>query len=240
MAGRHADEALLLVAHGSARFPDAGRTVQVHAQALQPFFAEVAVGLLNGRPPAAEALASLRAPVVTIVPFFMEAGWFTQVAVPRALGLAGPLTEREGRTLRYVAPLGTHPDMAGVIEARVRRIAGAVSAVVAVGHGSARAPGRFTALHGHVARLARAGRFDSIEAAFLEEPPFAADAMARRRDGSLAVVGFFAGEGGHVREDLPELIGAECAMREQPLIDCGTIAEEPDIARIILELIGGA
>ena len=49
-------------------------------------FADVAVGLLNGTPSAAEALAALAPHVVHVVPFFMEQGWFVREAIPRALG----------------------------------------------------------------------------------------------------------------------------------------------------------
>lgn len=234
------NDALLLVAHGSARYPDAGRTVLAHAAALRAegLFGAVGVGLLNGAPEAAAALAALRADVVHVVPFFMEAGWFTQVAVPRALGLDAP---HPGRTLRMTAPVGTHPAMADVIEDRVRRVAATPpETLLVVGHGSARAPGRVTALHGHVARLAQARRFARVEAAFLEEAPFAADAMARLRDVPLGVVGFFAGEGGHVRDDLPGLIATEQAAREAGLLDCGTIGDEPGIRRIILDLVAAA
>lgn len=235
------DEALLLVAHGSERYADAGRWVRSHAAALAAggAFAQVGVGLLNGAPSSADALAELSAPVVRIVPFFMEAGWFTRSAVPRALGLQGDVTQRDGQTLRYASPVGTHPAMASLIEQRVRRFGGGVPALVVVGHGSARSPGRVTALHDHVATLNASRAFEVATAAFLEEPPFAADAMAGLRDRPLAVLGFFAGEGGHVREDLPNLIAAEQARRDCPLIDCGIIAEEPELRRIILDLATG-
>ncbi len=228
------DHALLLVAHGSARYPDAGRVVMAHAEALRAegLFAEVAVGLLNGEPAAADALAGLTAPVVHVVPFFMEDGWFTRVAVPKALG------SFQGR-LVYAAPVGTHSGMADLIEARVRRTAGDVRSLLVVGHGSARAPGRVTALHRHVERLAASGRFDRVEAAFLEEAPFAGDAMVGLRDGALAVMGFFAGEGMHVRDDLPALIEAERSVRSAPLVDCGTVAAEAGMRRIVVAVVGG-
>lgn len=236
------NDALLLIAHGSGRYADAGHWVRSHAAALaaEGAFAQVGIGLLNGSPSAAEALAELQAPTVRIVPFFMESGWFTQTAVPRALGLDRDVTVHDGQTLRYAAPVGTHPMMAALIEQRVRRRAGSVPALVGVGHGSARLPGRVTALHHHVAALRERGAFKVATAAFLEEPPFAADAMAGLRDMPLAVLGFFAGEGGHVRDDLPALITEERAQRDRPLIDCGIIAEEPELRRIILDLAAGS
>jgi sirohydrochlorin cobaltochelatase len=239
------DYDLLLVAHGSARYPEADRAVRMHAAALQAEgrFANVGVGLLNGEPAAADALAKLHAPEVHVVPFFMEAGWFSNTAVPRALGLEGSVTKRNGQVLRYAAPIGTHAGMAMLIEQRVNRVAPSAAALLVVGHGSARTPGRAMALHRHVARMAAGGRFERVQVGFLEEAPFAGELMAQLRGVPAAVVGFFAGEGGHVRDDLPNLIAAERGHRggdEASLIDCGIIADEPGIRGIILDQVAAS
>ena len=130
--------------------------------------------------------------------------------------------------------------MADVIEQRVRRVAGDTPNLLLIGHGSARAPGRVTALHDHASRLTARRRFARVEVAFLEEAPFAADALAALRGEPLAVLGFFAGEGAHVRDDLPALIAAEHAIRATPVVECGTVAEEPGLQRIILDLATAA
>jgi len=229
-------EALLLVAHGSHRYSGAGQAVHSHAAALRATsgFAEIAAGCLNGTPSAADALAQLTAPIVHVVPFFMEQGWFVREAVPRALHHAS------GR-LCYHPPVGTHPGLAGIAAARVQRAAGAATpgfSVLLLGHGSARAPGRPMALHRHAAALAAMGTFAAVRAAFLEEPPLAADALRDWRAQPVAVLGFFAGDGGHVRDDLPALLAAEHAQRGAggaPLLDLGTIADDPAMPRIILD-----
>ena len=220
------NDALLLIAHGSARYPDAGRTVLAHAETIraQGHFAEVAVGFLNGAPSAAEALAGLSTRTTHVVPFFIEDGYFTRVAVPKALD--------GGANLRFHPPIGTHPGMSGLIENRIARLlAGRGPAdIVLVGHGSAKSPGRRMALHDHAERL-------GVRVAFLEETPFLADALAEAKNPLVAVLGIFAGEGGHVRDDLPALIVAARERLGEGLLDLGSIGDEPGMADLILEQV---
>ena len=171
--------ALLLIAHGSARYPDAGRAVLGHAAAIRDagHFAAVAVGFLSGAPSVAEALAALPPGPVHVVPFFMEDGYFVRVAVPKALA---------GRdNLLVCPPIGTHPGLTELIAARIERrhlpswsgltrptqAMRAPTEIVLIGHGSARAPGRRLALHDHAERL-------GARVALLEEPPLIADVLA--------------------------------------------------------------
>ena len=228
-------DALLLIGHGAPGFADAGRILRSHADTLRSarHFAEVAVAWLNGPPSVDDALAGISARVVHVVPFFMEQGWFVRQAVPAAVGAGA------GHAVRYHAPVGVHPDMAALAAARVVRACGegARVSLMLVGHGSARTPGRPMALHRHVDRLAADGRFARVRAAFLEEAPFVADALAEWRAKSVAVVGFFAGEGGHVQGDLPRVLDAEQAARTGAaalLLDAGIIVDDPAMPRIIL------
>jgi sirohydrochlorin ferrochelatase len=236
-------DALLLAGHGSSHYTDAGRLLHRHAEALRTggHFAEVAVGLLRGAPGMGEALASLCAPVIHVVPCFMEAGYFTRVAVPAAL--RGHRL-RDGQLLHVCPPVGAHAGLARLIEGRALRACGvdpSSLSLVLAGHGSARAPGRFTLLHRHRTTLAAMQRFGQVRVSFLEEPPLLADVLAALRTSPTAVLGLFAGEGGHVRDDLPGLVAAEQACRGTgcpPLWDLGTIADDPALPSIILDLVG--
>jgi sirohydrochlorin cobaltochelatase len=241
-----AKDALLLIGHGSARYPDAGRIIgdQVRRISAAGVFREVAMGLLNGTPSAGEALARLAAPVVRVVPCFMEDGYFTRVAVPRALGL------KDGASRVVLCPpVGVHEGMASLIELRVRGaslergIDPAATAVVVIGHGSARAPGRALALHRHVDTVVARGGFATVVAACLEEAPFVADVLRSLRSYTVAVVGFFAGEGVHVRDDVPALIAAERAERGPAgpdIHNLGCVTDTPAMPRVILEQAGSA
>jgi len=247
------DEALLLIGHGSSRYPQAGRMLAEHARriAATGSYREIGMGLLNGTPTAAEALERLTAPLVRIVPFFMENGYFSRVAVPRALGLPAAATSgarvvhaATGAQVLLCPAVGTHDDMADLIARRVldgcaeRGIAPASTSVVIVGHGSARSPGRALALHHHATRLTARSLFAAVAAACLEEPPFVATVLQGLRTHPVAVVGFFAAEGGHLRDDLPELIAAERAMRGSAggeINNLGPVADTPLLTRIILD-----
>jgi len=237
------NDALLLIGHGSTRYPDAGRPVQAQVEHLRAagVFREVSLGLLNGAPSISESLAGLAADVVRVVPFFMEDGFFTRVAVPRALG-AG----HQGVATRFLLcpPVGEHDGMADLLERRVidscaaLDLSPAATAVLVVGHGSARAPGRALALHRQTARVAARGLFGQVRAACLEEAPFVADALQGLRAYQTAVVGFFAGHGGHVRDDVPTLVAAERAARGPAGLDVrnlGSVTDTAAMTRIILE-----
>ncbi len=76
---------------------------------------------------------------MVLVPFFVAEGWHTQETIPDDLGInrpAGqPVTEKDGRTIFYAAPVGTFPEVAEIVLQRARE-AGArfpESAVFAAG-----------------------------------------------------------------------------------------------------------
>ncbi|WP_428485363.1 CbiX/SirB N-terminal domain-containing protein [Rhodopila sp.] len=236
------NDALLLVAHGSARYPDASRIALAQLARIKQAepMREVGLGLLNGTPSVAEALAGLAAPVVRVVPWFMEDGYFTKVAVPRALAITQPgAIDR----LRLCPPVGVHAGMADLIVqcaldgCSARGISPQATTVLVVGHGSARASGRALALHRHVSIAMTAMAFAQIKAACLEEAPFFANALRALRCHTVAVIGFFAGEGSHVYEDVPELIAAEQRLRGPsgpPVHNYGSVTETPEMTHIIM------
>lgn len=230
--------AVLLVAHGSARYPDAADGLIAHAEALRSDgrVDQVAVGLLNGDPSVAAALATLTAEVVHVVPFFMEDGYFSRVAGPRAVNAVAA-----GRTLRFCPPVGVHSGMGTLIEQRVLAWCEATGrhpksvSTLLVGHGSARAPGRITATHTHAAWLSEQGHFAAVQAAFLEESPFVADVLAGCRIDAVVVVGLFANTGRHARDDLPGILAAENALRTGPAAEMILIGDDPGMQQIVLD-----
>ncbi len=214
-----------------------GAAMRRHAERLRDAsrFVQVEVALLNGAPPVAEALARIAAPVIRVVPFFMEDGYFSRVAIPRTLA---------GRDCVLCPPIGIHDGMAELIERRAigecqsADLPPHTAAIVVIGHGSASAPGRALALHRHAQRLSASGRFARVEATCLEEPPFVADTLKALRSHPIVVIGFFANQGGHARDDVPTLIAAEQAARGHaaPAVRfAGCIADDAAMTQIILD-----
>ena len=232
-------DALLLIGHGSTRYSDAGSVIERHAASLRALghFDQVEVALLNGAPKVAAALMRIAAPVVRVVPFFMEDGYFTRVVIPRTI-------PDDSARVRLYPPIGVHAAMSEIIERQAltacaaRGVEPDRAAVVLVGHGSAKAPGRALALHRHAACVASRGVFARVEAACLEEIPFVADQLGGLRGYPVVVIGFFANQGGHVRDDVPGLIAAEQAARSEPGTEVrfhGSVTDHPGVIRIILE-----
>ena len=233
-------EALLLIGHGSARYSEAGNSMIRHADSLRAgrHFGQVEVAVLNGAPSVSEALGRITVPVIRIVPFFLEEGYFTRFAVPVAVGAATRVS--------FCRPIGVHDGMAGIIERLA--LAGCADlgvgsrsvAVVVIGHGSASAPGRSLALYRHTARVASTTLFARVEAACLEEPPFVAETLASLRTHPVVVIGFFANQGSHVRDDVPALIEAEAGDRDLPIRFHGSVVDDPTLEAIILDHASGA
>ncbi len=239
-------EALLLIGHGSARYPDAGAAMHRQAQSLRAGgqFGQVEVAVLNGAPSVSDAIAAIHQPVIRVVPFFMEEGYFSQVAVPRAIDAAATGVAGQSRRVILCPPIGVHDGMAGIIEHRALAacadcaIPSRTAAVLVAGHGSASQPGRALALHRHAARVASTTLFARVEAACLEEAPFVADALHGLRAHPVVVIGFFANQGGHVRDDMPALIAAEQAGRGDAGLLVrfdGAAIDDPAIELIILD-----
>jgi sirohydrochlorin cobaltochelatase len=208
-------DALLLIGHGSSVLSDAARPLRIHADIIRATarFAEVSVGTLVGEPNAAAAFATLTAPVIHVVPFFLEDGYITRFAIP---DLILPLASAK-QVIRFCAPIGSHDGIADVLEAHLLRHCELFGthpkslSVLLVGHGSSRAPGRARALRRHASTLESRGRFGWVRVSLLEEAPFVADALASARGHVVAVVGYFANEGVHAMCDLPALIASNAA-----------------------------
>jgi sirohydrochlorin cobaltochelatase len=240
-------DALLLVGHGSTKLPGAARPLLAHADVIRSSgrFAEVAAGALLGEPDAASVFNALTAPVVHVVPCFLEDGYFTRIAIPELLlPLASP-----SRVIRFCHPVGLNDGIAELIEARVTRhceLFGSdpkTLSVLLVGHGSARGPGRARALRHHAARIEARHRFGWVRVAHLEEAPFVPEALASTRGHVVAVVGYLANEGMHVTKDLPDLIATERAERGThwpPVHYLGSIGADEAMPRLLVDMVTGS
>src|SRR5262245_47069966 len=98
--------------------------------------------------------------------------------------------------------------------------------VVLVAHGS-KQPGRSAECARKVAGQMQA-RYGRVEAAFLEEPPFAGDVIAAA-DPPWSAVGLFLGEGLHGREDFDVLVSSA----KHPPVAAFTAGELPGLSGLI-------
>ena len=211
---------LLLVAHGSRLGDDAAAKKLV--MALSADFAEVAWSVLRGRPTPQEVLAGMSGALIHVVPMLMACG---EIGGPVFRSLL-PTAERS--RLRIQPPVGAHPGLASLICVRVkkivrdRRFALRDTAVILVGHGSARNPAPAIAIHrlGSLVR-ARGCCTAELHCAFLSQSPLIEGWRGLTRCRNVIVIPCFLTTGTHVQLDLPAHLYA---------------AREPDVSAAMRQL----
>ena len=175
------DFALLLAAHGERR-DGAGNdgVAQLAADlARRNIAGEIGIGFIKGIPAIDEMLRALASPTVLVYPLFLSDGYFNRVRLPQLVAKAGV-----SRTVRVLDPLGLDPAFADLVAqkagaaAQAAAFATARTTVVLLAHGSASDPGSRQATEQLARRLDERGEFLAVRAAFLEEPPSLADAVA--------------------------------------------------------------
>lgn len=202
--------ALLLAGHGSLRVGAGAAMIRLAARLRERGAAPlVAAGFLNySRPTLAEALSRLTArgaTAITVLPYFLVPGYFTRVALPRALDELRALYPR--CALAQAGPLGAHPALAELVRRRAEAAgAGGASAVLLVAHGSPD-PAANAPILAVAGQLAASGRFGTVAVGYLglNEPsiPAAVARQAAAGYNHLVVVPYLLQLGGHAAEDVP-------------------------------------
>ena len=224
--------ALVLAGHGSHLNARSSEAVRAHARTLATSntWDEVLVAFWKEEPSLARALDGCTASDVVVVPVFMSEGYFTGEVIPAEMGLDGPVTRREGRTIRYTRPVGVHPALAGIIVERALD-AGASpdDPLFVLGHGTKRNAASSIAVREQVERVRAMDRFAEVTAVFTDQDPNLAAIPELARGRNATVVPFFASEGWHV--------GQVAAANETPDIRyTDPVGTHPGIAAIITDL----
>src|SRR3954470_11393179 len=134
--------ALIIVGHGSTVNPDSSAPTFDHAAeiARRGIFGEVYCAFWKEEPSLRQVLHMVDADEIYIVPNFISEGYFTKTVIPRELELDGPITEREGRTIKYCEPVGNHELMTDLLIGRAEEVGAAVrpdaTTLFIVGHGT--------------------------------------------------------------------------------------------------------
>jgi sirohydrochlorin cobaltochelatase len=222
-------DALILLGHGTDLNPDSATAVFKHADNLRErgIFAEVHSAFWKQSPGINDVLTRVSAHRVFIVPMFVSDGYFSGRVIPKALGF-GAATAAQGseqtrilrqgdRTIHYTAPVGTHPEMAGVIALRAEEVMrqfpgpepplSCATTLLIAGHGTGRSKESRESADRHAETLRTLQRFVAVHTIFMEEPPFIRDWQTFAQTRSVVVVPFFISEGLHVAEDIPVMLG---------------------------------
>jgi sirohydrochlorin cobaltochelatase len=256
------DSALIIVGHGSTVNPDSSAPTFEHAEELvrRAAFGEVYCAFWKEEPSLRQVLHMVDRDDVYVVPNFISEGYFTRTVIPRELELAGALTERDGRTIKYCEPVGNHPRMTELLLRRAAQIAPGVppqeTSLFIVGHGTDLNENSAVAAKREVNRIAALGLYGEVLNAYMEEEPLIAKWNEYARCENVVVVPFFISDGLHSYEDIPVLLGIADAspgaasasqqevfrrnpyhLRGRTLYYASAIGTEPLIADLILEQV---
>ncbi len=213
---------ILLAAHGerggAANNARLASIVQQVGEAVPD--ADVGSILVNVDGVAERAVAACGARRLLVLPLLFSDGYFYERRLK-------PFVTGPGREL--APPLGLWRGFAPFLadNLALRTISHAADPrVVLVAHGS-KTPGRSSACALQVAQAMQA-RYGRIEAAFLEEAPFASDVIART-EAPWAAVGLFLGQGMHGAEDFDVLVST---AKQRP-VAAFTAGELPGLAGLV-------
>ena len=236
MADDFSNDALVLIAHGStvnAQSSAPTRRLVEELRARQ-LFAEVACAFNLEQPKIDDVPKLVSAKRIFIVPVTISEGHFTEQTIPHRLGLAAAgeleyerIQQREGRTLIYCHPIGTHASMTAVLLARARAIVEqhpfprapkpAETALFIAGHGTEKNANSRKAIEAQVEAIRARGEYADVQPVFMEEAPFIADCFTATEAPHIVMVPFFIADGWHTVEDIPGLLGEPAARVKKRL-----------------------
>jgi len=218
---------LLLVAHGSSRYPDAAQGLYRIAETLKPRFAHVDVAFWRQEP--VLSADHLRDGPVYVVPYFAGLGKHTEQLIPERLGLPGR------PDVTYCPPVGCHPALPGLIHRRALAATDvpAATTLLLIGHGS-REGGANRTPEAIAATLRELSGFAEVVTLYLEQSPCAADWRKLAHYPKVVAQPLLLSAGMHASDDLPPLFAGSDAVLLQG------IGTEQEIAAMILDQIGAS
>lgn len=224
------DIALILCSHGVNGAPGAATD---HAARLRErgLFADVTAACLSGAPEIGAVIDAVRATRIVVVPFLMAAGRAFNTKLPARIAQS-----RHADRVSLAEPVGTHPDIAGLIEAKAAALASARgwspgdTLLVVAAHGTARDPESGVAARAHAMQIARSRQFAAVEAGYLDEAPSIANLLAGRTARHAIGVGLFADAGPHGGGD------AEAPFRTgRDAVYAGPIGPDPALIEVVFK-----
>lgn len=237
-------KALVIVGHGSHLNEDSSLPVYEHAARLRESgeYDEVVECFWKEEPSMRHVLDTVEAEDVCVVPAFISEGYFTQQVIPRELGLTGPVTRKDGKTVRYAGPLGTFEGMADVILERAEDLLEGKEAplgrraLVLLGHGTDLNKNSGGVIYLNADRIRERNLYDLVEVGFLDQNPEISKVVENVEAANVILIPVFIAEGWHTRETIPEDLGltGEVTTRGDKTIFYGApVGTHPSMASLI-------
>jgi sirohydrochlorin cobaltochelatase len=162
--------------------------------------------------------------------------------VPRELGLAGTVTNKGYKIVRYAGPLGTFEGMPDVILERVgdlmrgKQVSGR-TALVLLGHGTDLNKNSGGVIYLNATRIRERKVYDDVDVGFLDQEPEIGAVVESVVARNVILIPVFIAEGWHTRETIPQDLGlsGEVTARGGKTIFYGApVGTHPSMANLIV------
>lgn len=233
---------LVLVGQGSHVNSLAARGLYRVAEELrrQGAFSEVIECFWKEEPSLRQTMRVTGSTDVTVVPFFLSEGYFTDTVIPRELGLGhqGPVPPEGiarvlgGKTVRYLPPYGTFPGIRDVVVAcaldALQDQPASDVALVLLGHPSARRGGN---LERHAQNIAETQPFAAVQVLYLDEALKSGEWLADVHAARAVVVPFFSDQAE------PPVTSALGLQPHSPVTVARPVGTHPGVADMIARYV---
>ncbi len=233
-------KALVLVGHGSARNPGTRLPVCANVNAIKRTgrYDEVRCGLWKEEPHVSITLDRLESDDITVVPFFIADGYYTQTVIPEQMNLSGAITPRGKGRVIYTRSVGSHPMFARLIHQHAEAAGWrAGDALVVLGHGTERNPASGINVYLQAERLRRTLPGAEIHTMFIDQPPWVQEVWTTLTAQRIVIVPLFIADGWHVTETIPEdlgLVEGQAQKDGRELIMTSAVGTDPGLTDVIL------
>lgn len=147
--------------------------------------------------------------------FFLSEGYFTRQMLPEHFGFSSSQGGMyRGKELIYCRPVGVHPKIEAIIDARIRSVLACEKApepgqtcLFLAAHGTEQNPHSAQFALAQAGRLSQKGVFGEVQTIFLDQAPYIRDWRTLTDREQIAVIPLFLSDGLHVTDDIPELLG---------------------------------
>lgn len=218
------DATLVLIGHGSTKNDHSADAVIQQARLLQArnLFADVKAAFWKQEPKLVDVASALNSARAFFVPMFVSEGYFSEGAIPRAIGFADSRVQNRVQAVVkaawfYCKPIGTHDRMTPVLLSKARQSVSQFPfprapkesdiTLFIAGHGTPQDEASRKSVERQAELIRDMNIYAAVHAVFLEEEPRIASAYDLAQTKNIVIVPFFIGDGMHVQEDIPILLG---------------------------------
>ena len=219
------DTALILAGHGSHISPNTAGVVWNYVDRLRESGAarEVTACFWKEPPALHQVLDTVEATNVFVVPVFTARGYFTQSVIPAEMGVHGPVTKQDGKTITLTGPLGEHPAMSSVVQNIVLKqmnehcLDRADTAVAIIGHGTRRNSNSRNTTRYQANCLRELNWVSDVVDVYLDDEPGIPSIFDATNAGNIIALPYFLAPGSHVSIDVPRALGMSGLTTPQPV-----------------------